>query len=78
LAGGVIRIKGDPGSATFLEAYNAVHREMAAKKHPAAANKVIPGSLRALINDYKASGEYRQNNQATQKSHMRVIDWLLP
>lgn len=45
-AGRVIRIKGDPGSAAFLEAYNAIQHEMEAQKRPA-ANEVIPGSLRA-------------------------------
>ena len=73
------RIPGDPSSNAFLEAYQVIHREANAAKAPRPDHAAaLPGSLRALVEAYKASGEYRQNAPETRKSYARLMDWLLP
>ncbi len=77
--GRVTRIKGDPGTPAFLEAYNAIHRASEAGKIPTSQPETaIPGSLRALIEDYKKSGKFKQMAAATRASYLWVLEWLLP
>ena len=77
--GKTTRIKGEPGSPEFLEAYNAIHRANEADKIPGVTlEKAIPGSLRALVEDYKVSGKFLQMAPATRASYLWVLEWLLP
>jgi integrase len=78
--GKTTRVPGDPASRAFRDAYEAIHAGAEQTAAGTAPNRpdVLPGSLRALVQQYKASGEYRQLTPATQKGYMRILDPLLP
>jgi integrase len=75
----LIALAGVIGSIQFLESYRTIHESMEAEK-PIHLGRGAPiaGSLRALIEAYKASGEYKQMKKASQAGYLWVLEWLLP
>lgn len=72
------RIKGNPGSAEFLAAYQSVHAQAEADDAtPPDGLFTIKGSLRALWLAYRASPEWRQIKPITQDGYARLIEPLL-
>ena len=78
--GKTTRIKAEIGTPAFLQAYAEIHAEAdrAHKPAPGRPAGALPWSLRALIVDYKSSGEFKQMAPATRKSYLWVLEWLLP
>lgn len=65
------RLPGDPASAEFARAWE---REEA-KAGPALGN-VRPGTLHALITEYKGSSAFKSRADKTRKDYMRYLDRL--
>lgn len=65
----------DPHSAAFAEAYAAARREIDARKSPA-AKRSTPGTVDAMIADYKAAPEFRTLAAKTQRDYARALDHL--
>lgn len=58
------RLDGEPGSARFLESYNAAH----------AARKEIPkNTLQKLIADYRETGEFKDRAEASKRDYRRYL-----
>lgn len=69
-----IRIHGEPGSAEFLANYQRIHATFETpKKGPQAAK---PGSLRAVIQDYKNDDKFSRNVPSTKRDYTRYLDLL--
>jgi integrase len=69
-----VRIAGEYGSPEFLECYRRIHEQHELGSNP--ASKARQGSLRALIESYKESEEYEDNEDKTRKDYLRQLDML--
>ena len=71
--GASLRIAGEPGSAEFLAAYQAIH----AKHERPAREALHPRSLAALIAAYRASPEYlTEIRESTRKDYEKMLPRL--
>ena len=73
-AGQRIRIAGEPGSAAFLQDYQRIHAIFEAPAKTAPATK--PGSLAAVIQDYRADDKFTQNKESTKSDYTRYLGIL--
>lgn len=58
------RLEGEPGSARFLESYNAAH----------AARKEVPkNTMQKLIAEYRETGEFKDRAEASKRDYRRYL-----
>ena len=69
-----IRIAGEPGSAVFFQDYQRIHANFETSIKRAPATK--PGSLKALIEDYKMTKKYLDKKPKTKKGYLRYLNVL--
>jgi integrase len=67
-----IRLRSEPGTEAFLREY----REALAKPQSAQSRATPTGSLRWLVEQYLASGEFKTLAQSTQIQRRRILDAL--
>jgi integrase len=68
------RIHGVPGSAEFLAYYQQIHARF--ELPPEAAPVAKPGSLKALIADYKTTQKFTKRKPKTKKSYLHYLTLL--
>lgn len=69
-----IRIAGEYGSPQFLESYNRIHEQH--ELGSAAAPSAKPGSLAALIAEYKTKKAWRDLDPNTKRSYQSQLNML--
>jgi integrase len=68
-----IPIKGEPGSAEFLAAYQRVHASFVKPR----AEAPQQGSFAALVQHYRTSPDFRQLAPQSQRDYLRILEGLL-
>lgn len=71
-----VALPGQPSSHEFMVAYSAA---LAASEPPASRDrpKVVPGSLKALAEEYYRSPDYRRLGASSRKTYRSVLDRFL-
>lgn len=68
------RLPDDPASDAFQKAYAACYAAISAETEV----RIVPGSVRALLRDFKLSPEWAALAPKTQADYARVLDVLVP
>src|SRR5437868_14597793 len=66
------RLPGEPGTTAFMDRLRELQDGLAKPKNP------LPGTVGALIREYRSSPEFTSLADRTRADYLRVFDYLKP